>query len=367
MERFIVKKKIVLGCTVGVLVILIVLGMHWTTFRYLDQNGASIVPDQSTRLAHILRTSHQDGYRLKKVAYHHSQHMIVGTYVPRRDPRKVIHNAKYIGVTFQPTTVPIQHDGQADPAILERHYNRPTSGRDTLRLIVGDRFNRYRVVSANYPALSVRDPSIMRQGKRYFIIYTRGLLSTTDFSHWQEIKWPADHGFSYSQDWAPEFVGGSKGRTWVVMSKAHDSYLHHQLYLTAFIHHRVGRQWTRLQGNFPENVIDPHIQYYHGKYYLFCKDERRQQLMMGTAPTATGTYQMHHLDLGPGYKEGVEALVSGNQIWLYFDTMEQTATSGVVYHGLHYATSDLAGRHWSTVRPLQSPIILRHGEIIKNK
>lgn len=83
------------------------IGIHRTTIRYVDRYGASIIPDQQARIASLPAKLSTSGYHIKKFYYNRHQHMFVGQYEPKDNPLKMVKKAKYIGVTFQPTTVPI--------------------------------------------------------------------------------------------------------------------------------------------------------------------------------------------------------------------------------------------------------------------
>lgn len=311
-----------------------------------------------------MSASQHEGYRLKNIQFHGSQNMITETFTPKKQPLSLVKKAKYIGVTFQPTVVPYSSQAQQDPFILARKYDDNNSARDTLRVLVGNKFNDCHILSANYPAVSVRDPSIAKIGNKYFIIYTRGLLCTKDFNHWKKLPWPNDKGFNYSQDWAPEFVANR----YVVMSKAHTDYYHHQLYLTTFENGVIGKKWTQLTGDFPKNVIDPHIQYAYGKYYLFFKDESKQKLMVGESNNLEGPYTTRKINVHtPFYGiEGPEALYQHGKWILYFDTINLLPNGEPIYHGLFYSTSE--GLHsWSKIHRVNQNQVLRHGEIICNR
>lgn len=296
--------------------------------------------------------------------------MFVGQYEPKDNPLKMVKKAKYIGVTFQPTTVPIEHGTQKDPFILSRNYDGLQSGRDTLRILVGNSYNKLHVLSANYPALSVRDPSIIKDGKTYYIIYTRGLISTTDFSHWKQIKWPAIPGNDYSQDWAPEFVKAKNGKMYVVMSVCKKGMSKHYLAITTFNNGKIGQKWTRLTGNIPANAIDPDIQYSNGRYYLFCKNESVRKLVMGTSNSVTGPYKVTPVKFDSSKYdsiEGPEALIENNRIKLAFDTYDTEKDGTTIFHGLHYVEKSIGGDRWSPIHKIQSSIVTRHGQIILNK
>ena len=357
-------------CSILLVLLLLVSGIHRTTIRYIDKYGASITPDQQTRVIGLPLKLYISGYHLNSLYYSHHQHMFISQYAPKENPLKAVKQAKYIGVTFQPTTVPVENRTQKDPFILSRKYNELQSGRDTLRILIGNSYNKYHVLSANYPAISVRDPSIMKNGRKYYIIYTRGLISTIDFKHWKQIKWPAIPGNDYAQDWAPEFVKAKGGKVYVVMSIRKKGKFKHHLALTTFKNEKIGKRWTSLTGNLPANTIGPDIQYINGKYYLFCKNEQVRKLVMGTANKITGPYKVTQIKFNSskyGSIEGPEALFEDNQIKLAFDTYNTQKDGITVFHGLHYVKRNINSNNWSRMQQIKGPIVTRHGQIILNK
>lgn len=184
----------------------------------------------------------------------------------------------------------------------------------------------------------------MKDGKNYYIIYTKGLISTTDFMHWKQIDWPAIPDNDYAQDWAPKFVKANNGK--------------------------IGRKWTRLTGNIPANAIDPDIQYANGQYYLFCKNEHIRKLVMGTSDKITGPYKVSQVKFDSSRFdsiEGPEALIENNQIRLSFDTYDTEKDGTTTFHGLHYVEKNINGDNWSKMRKIDSPIVIRHGQLILNK
>ena len=367
---FYLKKKVYCSIILILLLLFTIIGLHRTTIRYVDEYAASITPDQQTRIAGIPFKLKVSGYHLNAFYYNRQQHLFICRYTPKGNPLQTVKHAKYIGVTFQPTTVPIKNGTQKDPFILSRNYHGPQSGRDTLRILIGNSYGKYHVLSANYPAISVRDPSIMKDGETYYILYTRGLISTTDFTHWKQIKWPAIPGNDYSQDWAPEFVKAKNGKIYVVMSVCKKGMTKHYLALTTFKNGNIGKKWTRLTGNLPSNAIDPDIQYANGKYYLFCKNERVRKLVIGTSDEVTGPYKINQVKFNSskyGSIEGPEALIENNQIRLAFDTYDTEKDGTTIFHGLHYVKKNISNNTWSKMQPIEAPIVTRHGQIILNK
>lgn len=364
-------KKIRYSLYLVLIVLIAAILTHRTTLRFVDSNGASIRTDQIVRVIKIPLFLHVEGYRLSALHYKRHEHLLSARYQVRQAPLSKVKKAKYLLATFQPTTVPIENGTQRDPFILSRQYgDGQQSGRDTLRILVGNQYGKFKVLSANYPAVNVRDPSIMKQGRTYYIIYTRGLLATTNFNHWRQLRWPAVPEFEYAQDWAPEFVQGPNGKNYIVMSVQKKGQSHHQLMVTSFTNGKIGKHWVPITGNLPTNTIDPNIQYLKGHYYLFCKNETTRKLVMGISSTLTGPYQMEKIRFDSskyGSIEGPEALIKNGVIKLAFDTYDTKNDGEVIFHGLHYIERKVNGGKWSSMRRIQSPIVTRHGQIIVNK
>lgn len=358
------KKQVILTSVSMFIIFFAAILSKTITVRYVDENGASINFDKRIRAFKLVSVSHYYGYKFTNIKLVPSKSLVIEQFSPKRQPLSIVKRSKYIGVTFQPTIDQYSKNAQKDPFILSRKYNGDNSGRDTLRVLVGNKFDDCRILSANYPAISIRDPSITKIGHKYFIIYTRGLITTEEFNHWKKIPWPKDKDFNYNQDWAPEFVNTKH----VIMSKTHSDYYHHQLYLTTFQNATVGRKWDKLIGDFPQNVIDPHLQKVNRTYYLFFKDETKQKIMMGTSKNVLGPYKTKYLNIkSPFYGvEGPEALYEHGRWLLYFDTINISKNHETIYHGLFYTTSKSLNS-WSKLKRLNHQQVLRHGELISNR
>lgn len=352
-----------------VVIILVILGGHKITVRFLSKSNSAIQPDKSIKIINIPFSMNIKGFKLTQFYYSHKQHLIIGKYRLTNKPLAEVKKAKYIGVSFQPTTAPITNKTQTDPFILSRKYNCQYSGMDTVRILIGNHYNDYYVLQTNYPAKSVRDPSIMRDGNRYYIVYTRGLMYTNNFTQWHLLKWPRDHQFSYAQEWAPEFVRSSDNKHYIVMSAALKGKPNqHSLYLTTFKNEHIGKIWRPLNGNFPTNSIDPDIRYYHHQYYLFFKNEKTRRLLMGVSKKLIGPYQMKQIKADFSKFDAVEGpsvLFIHNKAILFFDTYDiQHGTA--VFHDLHYIKGNPATNKWGKVKEVKSNTLLRHGQFIVN-
>lgn len=354
-------------------IVLVGISMHHTTIRSVDKYGASIAPDQSIRLIKVpIKLTDHHGYHLKKLSYSKDQHKIIATYQPAKSALSQIKRSKYVGVTFQPTTVPIVNRQQTDPFILNRKYQGSNSARDTLRILAGNSYNNLTEVAANYPAVNVRDPSIVRINNRYYIIYTRGLMYTSDFEHWHQISWPKIRGYQFAQDWGPEFVKGPTSKYYVIMSACADNESKHRLIITSFSKNgEIGTHWFPISGNLPNNCIDPSMQYVNNKYYLVCKNEASKTIYYGNSNSLYGPFKMRKLDIkGKNdhlYIEGPEILLDRHKEYVMFDTYNIDSSGLGNFHGLHYVERGKDTRAWSYVKKINSSSVLRHGQIIMNR
>lgn len=366
------KRKFLIS--VIIVFFLFLISLRHITVRYVDQYNAAIIPDRTTRILKVPFLLKQSGYHFQKLRYSTNSHLLIVTYKPQVEPLERVKNTRYIGVTFQPTIVPITNHSQTDPFNLSRSYNDKFSGRDTLRILVGNSVDNMQVLSANYPAVNVRDPSILKQGKRYYIIYTRGLMYTEDFNHWKQVSWPTEKQFISSMDWAPEFVREQNGDTSVVMSVCDKGTSRHKLVIAPFKNGHVQPTWVQLSGNLPENTIDPNLQYVHGSYWLCCKNEKTRQLIIGRSDKITGPYQMINLKVNnPKHYslEGPEVLIVGKHINVFFDTYKLSKNGVPTFYGMHYVEHNLnkSSKRWSEMKSVQTTpsMVFRHGQIIKNQ
>lgn len=341
--------------------------------RYVDANGTSVTYDKVIKTkSFILKDVSKyykkiDGYSLepKKTNFVftplHSK-VLTLTYKPKDSKGQISKflNSHYYGVTFQPMSVPEKNGVQLDPFNLNRKYEGDKSGRDSLRLIYSDNGINWSKVAINYPKINVRDPSMAHIGNGWFIVYTHGLIKTNDFVHWQKINWT--YSKKFTNEWAPEFIQDANKKWYVVESASNDNNKF-QLYISDFnpLTGTIINNWKRITGiNMPKNMIDGHIDYENGEYYLWFKDEDTKKLKLAKSDELKSNYNVTDINANINFDgiEGPETVwTDSNKVRLYFDTYDLPEAT---FHGVHYVESDDGGYTWSNTNKLISKEIIRH-------
>jgi len=230
---------------------------------------------------------------------------------------------RYIGASFQVLNAGLGR--------YEQNYNHVASEMDRMRLLLSNDGLHWDRLAINYPNIAVRDPNIIKIGERWWIVYTAGLMWTTDFQKWhQVINSGINPNGQFQKVWAPEIYRAADGSYHVVSANSTDGTTF-QLYSYGF-NAQTGAmtdpQPINVAGNFP-NLIDPHIVYQHGIYELWAKDEQRHQLVRAVSAdgmTFTGT-QSVALPIRSGQvPEGPTELDRGKQQLVYFDLYNQHET-----------------------------------------
>lgn len=290
-------------------------------------------------------------------------------YTPMSENKEInkIKNSKYLGVTFQPMTVKPKDGTQLDPFPLSRTYSGET-GRDTLRIVYSNNGLFWKKAKINYPVENIRDPSIKKIGHNYYIIYTHGILKTDDFKNWDILSWKYSKRFS--NEWAPEFVKTKNNKYYVIMAASQKGSNKFHLYYSSFNKQNgeIKNNWKLIEGNdFPNNMIDGHIDFKNGHYYLWYKDENTKTLNVATSIYFNKGYKIMNNNIPKSFDgvEGPETLwINSNRIILYFDTYDLPEAK---FHGIHYTESSDGGKHWTNVKKIRSDFIVRHFEPIQNK
>lgn len=287
---------------------------------------------------------------------------------------KKFENAKYVAATFQPMTVTAHNGFQSDPYNTSRSYNGTKTGKDSLRLIYSNNGKNWGKMNISYPRLNVRDPSIARINGYWYIVYTKGLVRTKDFKKWEKISWPHSKMFANHFEWAPEFFKDKRDHYHIIM--AGNSVLTHnfQLYVSDFNckSGRIKNNWRVIKGHdFPSNMIDGNLTYFHGKYVLFYKNEdvAKNKLTMAVSKNYLGPYtsQTLNVDLASYTSaEGLEALFLKNHIRLYVDPYIINNRNQSQYNGVHYTERKYGKNNWSSLKAIKAPFIVRHFGILKN-
>lgn len=285
------------------------------------------------------------------------------------------NKAKYVAATFQPMTVTAKNGFQSDPYNTARTYNGKKTGKDSLRLIYSNDGVKWKKLHVSYPRLNVRDPSIVKIHGYWYIVYTKGLVRTKDFKHWEKIKWPHSKIFVNHFEWAPEFFKDAKGKYHIIMAGRSTTTGNFQLYVSDFNKENghILNNWKSITGtNLPNNMIDGNLTYHNGKYVLFYKNEdvETNKLTRATADNYLGPYKSETLNVDlKGYdgSEGLEAILSGNTTRLYVDTYKFNKSGQTIYDGVHYTKEIGQKNTWTKLSPIKAPFIVRHFGILKVK
>ncbi len=332
------------------------------TVTPLDQLGTQIQPAKTITGRVGSRLDRQQlteaGYQLSaapKIKFRITPQTLVVHYRPtlsRQQVARKLKDYRYIGASFQVLNAGLGR--------YEQNYNQLKSEMDRMRLLLSNDGLHWDRLAVNYPNVAVRDPNIIKIGDRWWIIYTAGLMWTTDFQKWHQVVSPGlNPNGQFQKVWAPEIYRTQAGTYQVVSANSTDGTTF-QLYSYTF-DPRTGAvaepQALNVAGNFP-NLIDPHIVYQHGIYNLWAKDEQRHQLVRAVSAdgiTFTGT-QPVALPIQSGQvPEGPTELVRGNQAWLYFDLYDQQET----FYGVQ-AVAFKDNRVVSQRKPLQADFMVRH-------
>ncbi len=288
---------------------------------------------------------------------------------------KKFKNAKYVAATFQPMTVTANNGFQSDPYNTSRTYNGTKTGKDSLRLIYSNDSKNWEKLNISYPRLNVRDPSIAKINGYWYIVYTKGLIRTRNFKKWEKMSWPHSKMFANHFEWAPEFFKDKKGRYHIIM--AGNSVLTHnfQLYISDFDckNGQIKNNWKAIKGyDFPSNMIDGNLTYFHGRYVLFYKNEdvAKNKLTMAVSKNYLGPYtsQTLNVDLNSYTSaEGLEAVFFKKSIRLYVDPYIINNKNQSMYNGVHYTEEKYGTNNWSSLKAIKAPFIVRHFGILRNK
>ncbi|WP_156166940.1 hypothetical protein [Levilactobacillus koreensis] len=299
----------------------------------VDQLGTQIQPVKTVEGRVGSRLERQQlteaGYQLTaapNLKFRTAPQAIVVRYRPTLTSQQLQHklkNYRYIGASFQVLNTGLGRH--------EQNYNRLANEMDRMRLLLSNDGIHWDRLAVNYPNIAVRDPNIIKIGDRWWIIYTAGLMWTTDFQKWhQVINAGLNPNGQFQKVWAPEIYRAADGTYHVVSANSTDG-MTFQLYSYGFSPQTgviTDPQPVNVAGDFP-NLIDPHIVYRQGIYELWAKDEQRHQLVRAVSAdgmTFTGT-QPVALPIRSGeVPEGPTELDHGKQHLLYFDLYDQHET-----------------------------------------
>ncbi|MFC6260652.1 glycoside hydrolase family protein [Levilactobacillus fujinensis] len=253
----------------------------------LDQLGTQIQPKKviegrvGSRLSQkqLSITGYKIGFKPKK-RFETKKRKVVVRYKPTANSKQLkreIANYHYIGASFQ-----VLNKGLGR---YKQNYKKLTSETDRLRILLSNDGIKWTRLAINYPNIAVRDPNITKVGNRWWIIYTEGLMWTSNFQKWHYVINPGFNlGSQFQRIWAPEIYRLKSGAYRVVSSNSIDGSTF-QLYSYSF-NSQTGElsdlQKIKVNGDF-SNLIDPHVVYQHGVYKLWAKDEQRHRIVRATS------------------------------------------------------------------------------------
>ncbi|MCP0887601.1 hypothetical protein LB941_09685 [Ligilactobacillus sp. WILCCON 0076] len=286
---------------------------------------------------------------------------------------KNFNSAKYVAATFQPMTVSSHNGFQSDPFNTARTYIGTETGKDSLRLIYSNNGIKWKKMNISYPKLNIRDPSIAKINGYWYIVYTKGLIRTKNFRHWEKIPWHHSSLFVNHFEWAPEFFKDKNGKYHIIMAGNSVTTHSFQLYVSDFNEKtgHIKNNWKVITGkNLPTNMIDGNLTYSHGKYILFYKNEdvTTNKLTIATSNNYLGPYKSTSLNVDLGSyvsAEGLEALFYKNKIRLYVDPYKTNKAGESIYNGIHYTEAKIGSNSWSKLKAITAPFITRHFGILK--
>ena len=374
---------LLLGIIISVFFFLMVQPTSSIRVSFVDQNNAKL--RVKGKMYHSkrywpLRSSKLEkevpGYKMaeKKIFFKKENRRIVVRFMPKNYRQEISNfdKANYIAATFQPMKVSPKGGYQSDPYNTARTYSGDKTGQDTLRLLYSNDGKSWKRLHISSPRLNIRDPSIIKVKKYWYIVYTKGLLRTKDFKKWDKISWPHSSMFVNHFEWAPEFFKDKHNRIHVIMAGRSVKTNNFQLYISDFDQEKgkIKNNWKLLSGkDFPSNMIDGNLTYYNGHYVLFYKNEdvSKNKMTIATSDNYLGPYVSHALNIDLrkyAGAEGIEAVLNGNQTRLYFDPYKFNKNGQSIYNGVHYAEWSEKNK-WSNIKEIKAPFIVRHFGILQ--
>lgn len=205
-----------------------------------------------------------------------------------------------------------------------------------LRFLVSDDGNTWHQLPANMN-IGGRDPSICQIDDTYYIIFTIGLVRTTDFVHFEDMNWLWGYRHHHVC-WAPEFFKTADGSIKVIFAGSPSGVTDQwsmNLY-TADFDPKTGpvesteQQITGDMANL--STIDPNLTYFNGQYHLFYDDnvtDSTSSLHYATAPNYNGPFKTHdtniNSDKGNLDYEGPELITINGERRLYLDVFRDNS------------------------------------------
>ncbi|QLE64019.1 hypothetical protein LROSL1_1202 [Furfurilactobacillus rossiae] len=191
-----------------------------------------------------------------------------------------------------------------------------------LRVMISNDGDVWRQLPTAYPDMQVRDPSMMKLGDTYYIIFTGGLLQTTDFVTYEDMHWTWSQK-AHPTCWAPEFFVDAQGKPHVLYAGnpvgSHDQWSMN-LYAADFdpeVGPVDGTEQQMLGDMVNLSTIDANLTYFNGQFHLFYDDNATKQtssVHYATSDNYLGPYHTQpdniNADKGNQMFEGPELFLS---------------------------------------------------------
>lgn len=235
-----------------------------------------------------------------------------------------------------------------------------------LRMMLSNDGMTWRQLPTAYPDHQVRDPSILKIGDTYYIIFTTGLLRTTDFVHYDDMNWNWSWKL-HNYCWAPEFFTDNRGIVRVLYAgnpEGADDQWTMNLYVADFDPAVGPVEGTerQLTGDIISlSTIDGNLTYFNGKYHLFFDDNKTDgtsSLHYATATEMLGPYTTQPANINEDKNsyafEGPELFLSdelGPRLLL--DPFGASNDPKTAWHS--------AGHLGEAMKPIESPDFLTYG------
>lgn len=343
------------------------------TVKQVDENQTLIKKSRQIRVP-LLAFNLGSEYPLSGYRATHAPHLTLGKqritimYEPVQSSTqqlKLLQKRHYVASAFQVVNATTNGNKQTIPK--NQHEI------DRLRILYSDDGIKWQTLHTNYPNWGIRDPDIIHYKKVWYVVYTAGLMKTTDFRHWQQISWNYNSAQQFKWFWAPEFFVDKAGQYHVVVSATQDG-TNFGIYETDFNPEtgQAGTQWTQISNSkVSPNAIDPHLFVWNNQYKLLTKDENAKQLNIADSDTYDSNFINSLVDipnLGDLKPEAPEAEplndadTTNKGLRVYFDVYDMQGN----YYGIHYTDSDASLSKWSQAKAIKANFIVRHFGIWNN-
>lgn len=199
---------------------------------------------------------------------------------------------------------------------------------------------------------TVRDPSYIKVGGEYYIVYTVidwgtgheiGMCKTKDFYSYEEL--PHISVGEFNKVWAPTFYV-ENNKIYIIVNAAYEDERFASYIMEYDIKSNTVSEPVKLKG-LPSNVIDTEIYKINEQYYLFYKNEDTKYVELAVCSELLGEYKVIGSDDWAGWGKDLEGpcLVqkSDGKYLLYLDNYDE--------HQIYITESDDL-KKWSDKKPI---------------